>query len=118
MVQTICLLVAPAMFAASIYMVLARLILYLHSAPLSPIKPSRLTKIFVIGDVLSLLVQVMGAGLLAQAKSMNRGKTIILMGLAVQLVYFGLFVAAAAVFHRRLLGQVPSFVLHEEANLG
>lgn len=68
MIQTLCLLVAPALFAASIYMVLGRLILYLRSAALSPIKPSRLTKIFVVGDVLSFLVQVMGAGLLAQAK--------------------------------------------------
>lgn len=118
MIQTLCLLVAPALFAASIYMVLGRLILYLRSAPLSPIKPSRLTKIFVVGDVLSFLVQVMGAGLLAQAKSMNTGKTIILLGLAVQLIFFGLFVVAAAVFHRRLLDQVPNFVLHEEANSG
>uniref|UniRef100_L2G970 Rta1 domain-containing protein n=1 Tax=Colletotrichum fructicola (strain Nara gc5) TaxID=1213859 RepID=L2G970_COLFN len=94
MIQTLCLLVAPALFAASIYMVLGRLILYLQCAPLSPIKPSRLTKIFVVGDVLSFLVQVMGAGLLAQANSMNTGKTIILLGLAVQLIFFGLFVVS------------------------
>ncbi|KAF0327599.1 hypothetical protein K4K61_008112 [Colletotrichum sp. SAR11_59] len=118
MIQTLCLLVAPALFAASIYMVLGRLILYLQCAPLSPIKPSRLTKIFVVGDVLSFLVQVMGAGLLAQAKSMNTGKTIILLGLAVQLIFFGLFVVVAAVFHRRLLDRVPPAVLHEEANSG
>ncbi|KAF4827723.1 Protein RTM1 [Colletotrichum tropicale] len=105
MIQTLCLLVAPALFAASIYMVLGRLILYLQCAPLSPIKPSRLTKIFVVGDVLSFLVQVMGADH-------------ILLGLAVQLIFFGLFVVAAAVFHRRPLDRVPPAVLHEEANSG
>lgn len=118
MMQTLCLLVAPALFAASIYMVLGRLILHLHSTPLSPIKPSRLTKIFVVGDILSFLVQVMGAGMLASAGSMNTGKTVILLGLAVQLIFFGLFVVAAAVFHHRLLDHVPNSVLHEEATPG
>lgn len=118
MIQTLCLLVAPALFAASIYMVLGRLILDLRSATLSPITPSLLTTVFVIGDVLSFLVQVMGAGLLSQAKYTNTGKTVILLGLAVQLIFFGLFVVAAAVFHRRLLVQVPTLVLHEEADLG
>ncbi|CCF35150.1 hypothetical protein CH063_07000 [Colletotrichum higginsianum] len=118
MIQTLCLLVAPALFAASIYMVLGRLVLYLRCESLSPIRPSRLTKIFVVGDVLSFLVQIMGAGLLASSSSMNTGKTVILLGLAVQIIFFALFVSATAVFHKRLLKQVPPVVLEEEAYEG
>jgi hypothetical protein len=55
--MTITLLVAPALFAASIYMILGRLIVFTRSEKLSPIRPSRLTKIFVCGDVFSFLVQ-------------------------------------------------------------
>ncbi|KAK1658014.1 RTA-like protein [Colletotrichum godetiae] len=118
MIQTLCLLVAPALFAASIYMVLGRLILHLQSASLSPIKPSRLTKIFVIGDILFFIVQIMGAGMLASTSTMNTGKTVILLGLAVQLIFFGLFVAVTAVFHSRMSKQVPAAVMEEEAHTG
>lgn len=118
MMQTLCLLVAPALFAASIYMVLGRLILFLRSEHISPIKPSRLTKIFVVGDVCSFLVQIMGAGMLAGASSMNTGKTIILLGLAVQIIFFGLFITASAVFHTRLVRRVPHPVIGEEAHTG
>lgn len=55
--MTITLLVAPALFAASIYMVLGRIIVFTRSENLSPIRPSRLTKMFVCGDVLSFLIQ-------------------------------------------------------------
>lgn len=98
--QTLCILVAPALFAASIYMVLGRMILLVRGEAYSPIKPSRLTLIFVGGDIVSFLVQIMGSGLLSN--NFTLGKTIILVGLAAQLVCFGLFVVVASVFHRRL----------------
>lgn len=50
---------------ASIYMVLGRLILLLHAQEHSPVRPSWLTKIFVGGDIISFLVQVMGSGMLS-----------------------------------------------------
>jgi len=55
--QSVTLLVAPALFAASIYMILGRLILLTQSEAYSPIKARWLTKIFVFGDVFSFLVQ-------------------------------------------------------------
>ncbi|KXH38394.1 hypothetical protein CNYM01_14199 [Colletotrichum nymphaeae SA-01] len=119
MVQTLCLLVAPALFAASIYMVLGRLIIHLRSESLSPIKPSRLTKVFVIGDILSFIVQIMGAGMLASSSTMNTGKTVILLGLVVQLIFFGLFVISSAVFHSRVSKHMPPILMEEEeANTG
>lgn len=58
--QTLTLLVAPALFAASIYMVLGRLVLATRGESLAPIRASRLTKIFVCGDVVAFLVQAGG----------------------------------------------------------
>ena len=53
-------LLAPALFAASIYMCLGRIMLVTHGQHLSLIPPKRLTVLFVTGDVLGLLIQ--GAG--------------------------------------------------------
>ncbi|KAH8665447.1 RTA1 like protein-domain-containing protein [Ilyonectria robusta] len=103
MIQSLCLLVAPALVAASIYMVFGRLILFLHASSLSPIKPTRMTKIFVAGDVISFLIQYIGGGLLSKQKSFDTGKMVILIGLAAQIVLFGLFTLAAVVFHLRII---------------
>ena len=59
-VSTILVLVAPALFAASIYMLLGRIIVVTRAEKLSIIRPSRLTKMFVGGDVLSFLMQASG----------------------------------------------------------
>jgi hypothetical protein len=61
-VQTLLILLAPGLYAASIYMVLGRLIRLLDAEKLSPIRVNWLTKIFVLGDVLSFVMQ--GAGTL------------------------------------------------------
>lgn len=58
--QSLLLLLAPAFFAASIYMELGRIITLVDGEHLSMIRKQRLTKIFVCGDVFSFLVQ--GAG--------------------------------------------------------
>lgn len=56
-IQSILLLLGPALFAASIYMVLGRVITLLEAGHLSVIRPNWLTKVFVTGDVLSFLAQ-------------------------------------------------------------
>jgi hypothetical protein len=55
--QSLLLLLAPALFAASIYMVLGRIIRLTDGESHSLIRASWLTKIFVTGDVLSFLAQ-------------------------------------------------------------
>lgn len=55
--QSLMLLLAPALFAASVYMILGRIIRMLNADSLSLIRPSWLTKIFVTGDVLSFFIQ-------------------------------------------------------------
>lgn len=59
-VQSLLLLLAPALFAASIYMLLGRIILVLQAEKHSLIKKRWLTKTFVLGDVLSFLLQSNG----------------------------------------------------------
>jgi hypothetical protein len=81
-------------------MVLGRMILLVRGEAYLPIKPSRLTLIFVGGDIVTFLVQIMGSGMLSS--NFTRGKVIILIGLAAQIVFFALFVALAGIFHRRL----------------
>ncbi|EGX95234.1 RTA1 domain protein, putative [Cordyceps militaris CM01] len=62
-VQNMFLLVAPILFAASIYMVLGRIITSVNGHGHTPIKPSKITMTFVLGDVFSFVVQGGGAGL-------------------------------------------------------
>ena len=59
-IHTIFVLVAPSVFAASIYMCLGRIILITDGEQHSVIRGRWLTKVFVIGDVVSFLMQ--GAG--------------------------------------------------------
>lgn len=58
--QTILVLVAPALYAASIYMVLGRIILVTEGEKYAIVGKKWLTKIFVTGDVISFMLQ--GAG--------------------------------------------------------
>lgn len=58
--QTLLLLVAPALFAASIYMVLGRIIVLADGESHALIKKKRLTKLFVGGDIASFLLQAGG----------------------------------------------------------
>lgn len=56
-IQSLLLLLGPTLLAASIYMVLGRLIRLLDADNYSLIRPQWLTKVFVLGDVISFLAQ-------------------------------------------------------------
>jgi hypothetical protein len=58
--QSLLPLLGPALFAASIYMVLGRIIRLTDGESHSSIKSKWLTKIFVTGDVLGFLAQSAG----------------------------------------------------------
>ncbi|KAI3391138.1 hypothetical protein diail_7905 [Diaporthe ilicicola] len=103
--QSLLLLLGPTLLAASIYMMLGRLIVLLEADELSLIRPNWLTKVFVAGDVLSFFAQSGGGGMLAQAKTaddVKRGENIILGGLGIQILFFGFFMIAILVFHWRI----------------
>ena len=58
--QSLLILVAPALFAASIYIILGRVILMVDGERYSMIRQKWLTKTFVAGDVLSFMMQGSG----------------------------------------------------------
>ncbi|KAI7687277.1 hypothetical protein KC353_g20348, partial [Hortaea werneckii] len=103
-IQSIFLLVAPALFAASIYMMLGRIVVMLDAQRALFIRVSWLTKIFVCGDVLSFLMQASGGGLQASGNvdTINTGESVVVGGLFVQIIFFGLFVISASIFHVRV----------------
>ncbi|PGH27222.1 hypothetical protein AJ80_01179 [Polytolypa hystricis UAMH7299] len=115
--QTLLLLIAPALFAASIYMILGRIILLTGGEKYSLIRQTWLTKIFVSGDVLSFMLQTVGGVLMGMAESNPNNKEIgegvIVGGLFVQLFFFGFFIIASVVFQwrgRDHLAQLPARV--------
>ncbi|KAK9769487.1 putative RTA1 like protein-domain-containing protein [Seiridium cardinale] len=104
-IQSVLLLLGPTLYAASIYMILGRLVVLLEADNYSLIRPKWLTKFFVLGDVLSFFAQGGGGGMLTTAKSQDdvrRGENIILGGLGIQIIFFGFFIIVTAVFHRRI----------------
>ncbi|KAL8790230.1 MAG: hypothetical protein Q9195_006453 [Heterodermia aff. obscurata] len=103
-VNTILVLVAPALFAASIYMLLGRIILLTGGEPYSVVRRRWLTKVFVGGDVLSFLMQSSGGGIMAgkTKKAIDLGQNIVVGGLVVQILFFGFFLVVAAIFHLRI----------------
>ncbi|WZH40877.1 RTA1 like protein-domain-containing protein [Fusarium acuminatum] len=102
--QTLLLLLGPTCYAASIYMVLGRYIRQLKGEQFSLIRPSWLTKIFLLGDVISIALQGIGGGKLVNADTPDdrtTGENIIIGGLVVQVLFFGLFIAVTGLFHFR-----------------
>ncbi|RDW58488.1 hypothetical protein BP5796_12418 [Coleophoma crateriformis] len=105
-IQGIFILVPPALFAASIYIILGRIILLTEGESYSMIKRTRLTKTFVWGDVLCFWLQAGGGGLQAASASATLpkiGNYVVIAGLAFQIVWFGFFLIVATTFHRRML---------------
>ncbi|KAL7927973.1 RTA1 like domain-containing protein [Trichoderma austrokoningii] len=107
LVQTLLVLLAPALFAASVYMTLGRIIEVVDGEKYAIIKRKWLTKIFVCGDVICFLLLGGGGGMLASAKTnkseFDLANNIIIGGLVLQLLWFGLFVVIALIFHRRMM---------------
>ncbi|PWY74924.1 RTA1 domain protein [Aspergillus eucalypticola CBS 122712] len=103
-IQSTLLLIAPALFAATIYMILGRIIALVHGEHHSIIRLKWLTKIFVVGDCLSFLMQSSGAGIMVQSKSAtdNTGENVIIGGLLVQIIFFCFFLVVAIIFQRRI----------------
>lgn len=107
--QSLLLLIAPALFAASIYIVLGRVILLVDGERYSLIRQKWLTKIFVTGDVISFLVQAGGGGIQAAGtlELLHAGEKIIVVGLFLQLAFFGFFIVVAGLFHFRFVRANP-----------
>ncbi|KAI1845746.1 hypothetical protein JX265_000075 [Neoarthrinium moseri] len=116
-VQSTFTLLPPVLFAASIYMVLGRIIRAARGEQYSLIRVARLTKTFVWGDVVSFFIQGSGAGLMAQGASLSStGQWIVIGGLLVQIIMFGLFGMIAMVFHYRYTRYSVSAMAYSGSN--
>jgi hypothetical protein len=104
-VQQVLLLVAPALFAASIYMELGKISDLVSGHDLLILPRRLITRTFVAGDVICFLMQAAGASLMANTNTdvRNKGSNIVVGGLFVQIIFFGGFVVTSLFFHRRAL---------------
>ncbi|KAL2849431.1 RTA1 like protein-domain-containing protein [Aspergillus pseudodeflectus] len=100
--QSICLLLPPSLYAATIYMIYGRIVVYAQSPELSIIAPGKVTKIFVLGDVFAFFLQASGGGMMAMESMAKMGQNIAIVGLFIQLIFFGFFFAVSVVFCRRV----------------
>lgn len=98
------ILCAPPLVAATVYMVLGRMIRAFDAEHLSSMRPKWLTFVFVMNDILCFCTQLGGAGVqvTGDANIMDIGKKVVLAGLIFSLFVFAFFVAIAVTFHRRL----------------
>ncbi|KAF2715589.1 RTA1-domain-containing protein [Pleomassaria siparia CBS 279.74] len=120
--QSLCIILPPSLYAATIYMIYGRIVLFVDSPEASLIRPTLVTKIFVGGDVLAFLMQAAGGSQMAQVATASRGKNIMLFGLFVQLLFFGFFLAIAIVFWMRMrnspkLHSIPQYGKHHWTKL-
>ncbi|KAI2639668.1 RTA1-domain-containing protein [Hypomontagnella submonticulosa] len=111
-VQFCVIILAPVLMAGAIYVVFGRIVFHVVPAQerttrLLWIPPRWITPIFVAFDILSLIVQLIGAVAVSSTKATDEnaanklkiGKDVALIGLALQIVAFGLFTIVAARFH-------------------
>ncbi|KAL4909519.1 RTA-like protein [Aspergillus multicolor] len=112
------LLCAPPLLSASIYMTLSRLIRALNAEEHAPIRPKRLTVLFVLNDIICLLTQLIGAGLqvTGEEKIISIGNKAVLAGLVFTLFVFGWFIWIVVTFHRRLSAAPTAVSLAEEVS--
>ncbi|KAJ5784309.1 uncharacterized protein N7503_009521 [Penicillium pulvis] len=101
-IQSIFLLLAPILFAAAAYMVLARIICSVSAEDFSPIRIKWITKVFVTCDIITFLIQGSGAGMTVESTMSSMGQYIVLAGLVMQILTFVLFVVTAIVFANRM----------------
>ncbi|KAH8752802.1 RTA1 like protein-domain-containing protein [Diaporthe sp. PMI_573] len=100
--QNLLILLPPSLYAATMYMIYGRIVLFVNSPDASIIRPTRVTKVFVIGDVLSFFIQSAGGGMMAQQGTADLGQKVLLTGLGIQIVFFGFFLIIAITFNNRM----------------
>lgn len=107
--QSLFIILPPSLYAATIYMIYGRLVLFVNAPEASIIRPTRVTKIFVCGDVLAFFMQAGGGGMMVKASMANMGQTIMLIGLFVQLSFFSFFLVISFVLWKRVRSSLKGY---------
>jgi hypothetical protein len=119
LIQVLLIVLSPILLAASVYMLLSRIIVAAGGQQQSPIRVKWMSKIFLLGDLSCLQVQSSGVSWLGNAESPSaiRGaRSVVLAGLALQVVFFIFFLAVAAVWQSRVR-PLPLWGLSRESGL-
>lgn len=84
-------------------MTLATLLIYLNATSVALISVRNITKWFVSGDIIALIMQAAGAGVQAAVQARRQiGSDIVIAGIAAQILFFGAFVVVTMVADHRL----------------
>lgn len=103
LVQMMLILGSAPLLAATVYMTLGRFIRALDAEEHAVIRPSWITKIYVLIDIASFVCQMWGSAAQASGpEGAAQGMKIVMIGLGVQLFAFVCFIAMSAAFHIRL----------------
>lgn len=98
-IQSAFILLAPILFAASIYMTLSRVIRSVSGEKHAIVRPLWLTRIFVTGDIIALTIQSGASGMMVVSDLASFGEGIVIGGLAFHIIIFWCFWASALLFH-------------------
>ena len=109
--QSLFIILPPSLYAATIYMIYGRITVFVNAPNASIIRPTRVTKIFVTGDVVAFFMQAGGGGMMVQSSMANIGQKVMLFGLFVQLVFFGFFLLVALIFYKRMHSSPARFTI-------
>ncbi|KAK6856621.1 hypothetical protein PG995_006808 [Apiospora arundinis] len=105
-IQSVFILLSPALFSASIYVVLGRIVKLTDGDAHVVIKNRYITKTFVTGDLICLFLQCAAGGLMGGSRAnpalYKIGNGVIIASLILQLIWFALFVVVASLFHRSM----------------
>jgi hypothetical protein len=106
-----CLILAPVFYAAIEYVLFGRL-MHAVGDQYSLMKPKVIAWIFISSDIISLMIQGAGGGILSSAgtnsDSANLGENILLVGLAVNLASFAIFCLQIFYFDYRTRKSPPT----------
>ncbi|KAJ8060108.1 hypothetical protein OCU04_011718 [Sclerotinia nivalis] len=101
-IQYTCILVAPTIMAAAVYMYYEHIVKAVGGESLSPIRLSRFQKIFLFFDCFSALILIVGSILRLMTTMpvswIRLGNRLVMLGLVEQLVFLVIFVFTVAKF--------------------
>ncbi|TFK99442.1 RTA1 like protein-domain-containing protein [Pterulicium gracile] len=92
---------APAAFLAFNYILYGRLLDGRVSPEFSIMRPSIVSRVFIISDVTTFLLQASGGGITAIERMASAGKTLMIFGLSAQLASYVVFWIMFAILHIR-----------------
>jgi hypothetical protein len=118
-IQVCCLIIGPAFNSAAIYLMLKHIVT-IFGPQWSLLKPKQYTILFISADIVSLVLQAAGGGIAATARigdkdAVNMGNSIMMAGIAFQVVTLSIFALLALLFTVRRLRAMKSVPLAGDA---